>query len=219
MNLRKFYIGKAIGFLVVLLIVLIVAMCIDRKENAQPIPVPTLEGQNIPTNFSQLGTLSFPTLNPKGQDIPYLSYVSTSGAPTTTVELSFDAESMCATPTGAVPCMAMSTQFHIPFDGKRAIVEAIDKEARITVRKMRILSAEETGFTPSTGIVYIPWMQAVKLIEECKTKRLMQAHSLSVMMTLSDNTMVHSVEPMIDDVFQITQRSVKKCGNISIGTE
>ena len=94
-----------------------------------------------PTNFVQTGVLVFPKSG-MGQDAPYLSYRSSPGAPETVVELTLNAESLCITPTGSLPCMAMSVQYHLPFGGKRAKVEAVEKETVIIVRTLRILDDE-----------------------------------------------------------------------------
>ena len=171
-----------------------------------------------PTNFVQIGTVIFPKKN-NGQDVPYLSYRSSPAAPETVVELTLDGESVCATPSGSLPCMAMSVQYRLPFEGKRATVEAIEREARITVRKLRILAPEDEGRVPAAGLIYVPWMQAVQLMENCEPTLIVQTHDSNVSLTLKNGSTVVAVEPVIDEVFKVVQRISAVCGNLPIATE
>lgn len=171
------------------------------------------------TNFVQEGILEFPRANEQGQDTPYLSYVSSTGAPTTTIELPISEKTVCATRTGALPCMAMSVQYSVAFGGKRAVVEGIEKEARLDVRVIRVIDEEAPVLVPGPGVTYIPWAQAVALIESCEPTMIVQAHNLNVNLTLPDERVVTAIEPVIDEVFRVVDRTRDVCGTIPLATE
>jgi hypothetical protein len=168
------------------------------------------------TNFVKVGTLVFPNAQPTGQDTIYFSYPNP-GGPTTTLELTLDEQSICASPSGALPCIAMSVQYHMVFANKRASVEAIEKEARVVVRKLTVLGKEGPDVVPGPGIVYIPWMQAVRMIEACEPTMVLQTHSRNVHLTLKDGRELVAVEPVIDELFKVTQRA--GCADLPIATE
>ncbi len=191
---------------------------IYQFSNRQKSVIPTISTEE-PTNFSKLGFLSFPTAKDRGQDTIYFSYVSSLGAPTTTMELSLDSQSVCAGRTGALPCMAMSIQFSLAFSGKKAIVEGIDKGARLTVRNLRVLDELSTDFVPEIGRVYIPWMQARNMMAQCQISKVMQAHTLDIKMITKDNQTLYALEPVLDEVFKTLQEYEPTCGPVILGTE
>ncbi|MHB1330769.1 MAG: hypothetical protein ACYCY6_02265 [Minisyncoccota bacterium] len=96
-------------------------------------------------NFIQEGYLNFDSTGNR-QDTPYLLYKTDLLAPTTTVKLIIDESSMCVTVNGSIPCYAMSILWHIPFGGKRALVEAYDSDGEIRVMALRIM--DESGNVP-----------------------------------------------------------------------
>jgi hypothetical protein len=177
---------------------------------------PVTEATYEPTNFVKVGTLVFPNAQPTGQDTMYLSYPNP-GGPITTIELTLDEQSICASPSGALPCIAMSVQYHMVFANKLASVEAIEKEARVVVRKLTVLRDKDPGVVPGPGLVYIPWMQAVRLIEACEPTMVLQTHSRNVHLTLKDGRELVAVEPVIDELFKVTERA--GCADLPIATE
>jgi hypothetical protein len=206
---------KLFLLLAIFIVILFIITSIFPLKNT--IPQEVLQGK--PTNFVQVGVLTFPEVNQVGQSAPYLSYVSSTNAPTITIKLLLDAESVCASSAGALPCMAMSVDFRTAFGGKRAIVEGIEKEDELLVRKLRVLEDGDPGLAPGPGLIYIPWPQAVELIKKCIPTMVMQTHSLNVSLTLPDGSVVHSVESTIDEVFEVLNETSGRCGNIPIATE
>ena len=171
-----------------------------------------------PTDFVQVGTLMVDS--PAAQQGTIQFAYGEPGAPTTTKRLVLDELSVCATATGALPCVAMSVTFDAPFDGRRAIVEGIEQpDGAVLARKLRRLEEGESGLPPAPGSVFISWPQAVSLIEGCAVEMAVQAHSLSVSLALKDGRRFVAVEPIIDEVFQVTQRAQPSCGDIVIATE
>jgi heat shock protein HslJ len=127
-----------------LVVLYLIVLAIPKPAPVVESPAVDLSGE--PTNFVQEGVLVFPEPS-QGQGAPYLSYKSSPSAPTTTVKLTLDEQSICGGNNGSLPCMAMSIQFSTAFGGKRAIVEGVEREARITVRRLRILDDGEVGLT------------------------------------------------------------------------
>lgn len=213
MNLRRFFIGRAIGFIIVLAVLALVFWFTGGGEKKVSIS----QVQNIEkTDFSAVGTITFN--NPgQAQGVMYLVYEEP-GAPALTKELVIDAQSICATPTGALPCMAMSVTYDIPFGGKRAVVEGIKDGDKVIVRKLRVLAEGEVGRAPVIGSTLVPWAQALNLIRTCEVDRVGQTHALDVYITLKDGTEIRTVEPYIDEVFYAVSEA-KKCPPIPIATE
>lgn len=203
-------------FLLLLVLAVFVGAAVALSPDKKEPQVNNIEYEA--TNFVQKGTLVFPNKENRGQDTPYLSYVSSPGLPTTTIELPIDEETVCATPTGALPCMAMSVQYSIPFEGKTAVVEAVEKDAKLAVKVIRVIDENSPLLTPGPGVTYIPWARAVQLIQSCQPKMIMQAHNLNVGLTLEGDRVVYAVEPIIDEVFKIVQGTTG-CPNIPLATE
>jgi len=59
----------------------------------------------------------------------------------------------------------------------------------------------------------IEWAHAEYLILNGMVKQVTQLHSLEVTLVLSDGRTVHTVEPVIDEVFRVIDR----CGDLCIG--
>lgn len=178
---------------------------------------PPFEISGQPTDFSRSGTIVVDTSGP-GQATMKLVYEEP-GKPALTANLELDGLSVCATSSGALPCMAMSVTFDVPFHGKRAIVQGIRNDGAVLVRKLQRLEEGQTGLVPAPGAIFIPWVQAVQLFERCQVKAAIQAHSLDIFLTLKDDRSVVAIEPTIDEVFSITDRTRSVCGDISLGTE
>lgn len=170
-----------------------------------------------PTDFAQIGIITAPS-PASGQAEMSFSYLE-NGATTTRV-LALDALSVCAAPNGAVPCMAMSVTFDLPFNGKRALIEGNNMgTSSILVRKLAVVPAGSLEYTPETGARFISWPNAITLIKACDASMVMQTHALDVFITRSDGTRVRTVEPVIDEIFAVTEEASRRCGAIPIATE
>jgi hypothetical protein len=170
-----------------------------------------------PTDTVLVGTLDFAkpgTVNAE----PRILHQAGMGIDLET-ELVLDEHSVCAAPNGAAPCMAMSVTLDVPFDGKRAVVEGNLQDGRLLVRKLRALEAGEEPRPHSPGTTYVSWPHAVRLIEACQPSFVGQSHALDVDMTLKDGRRVRAVEPTIDEVFRVVERTRDACGQIPVATE
>lgn len=170
-----------------------------------------------PTNFAEVGTLVFNNPGLK-QNTPYLVYEKP-GSPALTKEIVFDPLSICMANSGATPCIAMNVTLDVPFGGKQVVIEGVAQGDVVLLRKMRIVDAGEVPRIPQTGSIFISWQKAVELIEQCKIEMIMQTHALDVYLNLRDGTRVRAVEPLIDEVFKITERAQVRCGSIPSATE
>lgn len=183
-------------------------------EDRTPTPMDT---GAVATDYVAYGTIEF-----RGESIhggtPFL--ITESAAATTSVQLLLDAESICAAPNGALPCMAMSVTLDMPYGGKNAVVEGIRQpDGSVLVRRMRALGEGEEPRLPEVGVVFTPWVQAVQHLENCNVEMAMQTHALDVHLTLKDGTRIHAVEPVIDEVFAVLDRTRENCGTIPVATE
>jgi hypothetical protein len=170
-----------------------------------------------PTDFVAYGTIEFEGENMHG-GTPRL-IIETESA-TTSLALLLDTESICAAPNGALPCMAMSVTLDVPFDGKTAIVEGIlQDDGRVLVRRMRALTEGEEPMLPEAGAVFTPWVHALAQLESCNVEMAMQTHALDVYLTLKDGTRIHTIEPVIDEIFAVLDRTRATCGTIPVATE
>ncbi len=196
--------------------------CVDgtwvRHGNpASPAPDGPCGTENEPTNFARTGVVVFnnPGLKP---NVPYL-ISEAPGQPALMTELVFDPLSACTATNGSAPCIAMSASPDIAFGGKRALVEGIERSGTVLVRTLRIAGDEELLLAPRPGSVFISWPQAVVLIQQCNVSGVMQTHGLDVYLTLKDGRRLRAVEPVIDTVFDIVDRSQVMCGSITLATE
>jgi hypothetical protein len=73
---------------------------------------------------------------------------------------------------------------------------------------------------PGTGqYETITWEEATNLILEGNVSQVTQLHNLTVFLTLKDGTMLETVEPAIDDVFNVIDQCGDPCSDIVIATE
>lgn len=196
--------------------------CVDgawvRHGNpASPMPDAPCGTENEPTNFVRMGVVVFnnPGLEP---EMPYLIYEAP-GQPALTVKLIFDPLSACMAANGATQCIAMSASPDMIFGGKRALVEGVEQNGAVLVRKLHIAPSEEPLLAPQAGSTFISWPYAVVLIEQCAVSGIMQTHALDVYLTMQDGRRLRAVEPTIDAVFSVADRSRTACGNITLATE
>jgi hypothetical protein len=123
---------KQIVAIIVLTVILVLLLPYVKKSETPAIE----ESQEI--NFVQEGVLTF---EPTGaQDKPYFNYKSSPEAPTTTMEILIDETTICASPTGSLPCMALSSLYSNFFGERRVRLEAVEKEARVTAKSLTILN-------------------------------------------------------------------------------
>lgn len=161
-----------------------------------------------PTNYIAFGTMEYPDA-PRG--ISSATLLLENG---TRLELAFDEVSVCATSNGATPCMGMSIA--APFGGQRMVLEGIQRNSEILVRKLTLSNAV---YLPEPGAVYIAWPLAVSLIQECEAKSISQSRSLNVTLTLESGDRVVGVEPSIDLVVYMARQAKAACGTIPVSTE
>lgn len=171
-------------------------------------------GVSEPTNFVKVGTLRFP---PTGQAQGAFEY-DDDGA-RIAKKIAMDEWSVCASGEGAAPCMAMSVSFHLPFDGKAAIVEGTLEGDTILVRKLRAAREGEELHAFEPGTMFISWFHAIELLKACQVTMAMQTHALDVYLDLKDGRKVRAVEPRIDELFPIIDQTRARCGTFPVGTE
>jgi hypothetical protein len=68
-------------------------------------------------------------------------------------------------------------------------------------------------------ITAVTWRRAVALVSTCKAKRVEQAHSRTVTVSLRNGRSVYTVEPRIDAIIPVVNRATKTCGPIVFATE
>lgn len=209
-----YWIGPA-----VLLVALILATGKSGVDEEQA-PPQTLR----PTDFAAVGTIA--ALSPvSSQTIMQISYPE-NGAIVTT-ELRLDELSVCGGTGGALPCIAISANWDLPFGGKRVLVEGVREGGGVLLRKLWVLGENDLLYQDISGIilpenpgdVFVAWPEAVRIIENCGAKMIIQTHQLDVYVTLADGNKLRAVEPVIDEVFRITNSAMEKCGSFPIATE
>jgi len=65
----------------------------------------------------------------------------------------------------------------------------------------------------------VSWVEATKLLQDCKVKGTMQSHNLDVFLRLKDGSGVQAKEPEIDRISKELLAVREKCGDILSGTE
>jgi hypothetical protein len=165
-----------------------------------------------PTNFSKIGNLvqDSPGLKP---GVPYLLYEEP-GQPALSVELEFDDLSSFVSQGQSF----IITKLQASQQGQRVALEGIEKDGQVLVRKIQEVT-EETTITNETGSLFIFWSEAIRLMDQCQVKKIMQTHALDVYLTLKTGEKLRAVEPGIDDVFAIYKLMQDRCGKIPLGTE
>ncbi|MBP9732678.1 MAG: hypothetical protein KBD29_04455 [Candidatus Magasanikbacteria bacterium] len=165
-----------------------------------------------PTDFVEIGTLKFPPVD-SGQSTG--TFVYEENGVTVTSSLILDEWSICQ----SILCMAMSVTFDMPFNNKRALVEGNKDADGIRVKKIRVLEAGEMERAHESGDRFIAWIQAIRLFESCDVRMATQTHALDVYLHLSDGQEVRAVEPGIDEMFVVINRTRETCGTFPVATE
>lgn len=65
----------------------------------------------------------------------------------------------------------------------------------------------------------VSWERAQNLLSEGKVVQVTQLHNLTVFLTLEDGSMVQTMEPNIDDVFDVIEQCGEACADIAVATE
>lgn len=65
----------------------------------------------------------------------------------------------------------------------------------------------------------VSWEEAQNLIQEGQVAQVTQLHNLTVFLTLEDGRMVQTIEPNIDDVFEVIEQCGDACADILVATE
>jgi hypothetical protein len=69
------------------------------------------------------------------------------------------------------------------------------------------------------GREQIEWEEAKNLILNGEVTEVFQLHSLEVILTLEDGTTVVTIEPNIDDVFDVLEECGEVCADVTVATE
>lgn len=182
--------------------------------NPQPIRQQiTIAGE--PTNFLKLGRVEFKNPGQVNSEVNF-TYEGP-GKIQITKPIVFDELSFCVMPEGSRGCQEFNVTVDQPFNGKRVLLEGIEKDDTILVRKMRRLEVGDQPLLYSPGRIFVSWEKARQLIESCSISMVMQTHSLDVRLTLRDSREVVTVSPVIDDVFPIVQAA--GCPDVGVATE
>ena len=174
-----------------------------------------IDGETI--TFAKAGaiTVNNPGLKP---GVPYLVYEEP-GKPAVTQQLVINEMSVCVSGTGSLPCVAMSVSPDVAFHGKQAVVEGIIDGDVVAVRVLRIFGENDLRFVPEPGRLFISWADAQTLIRKCNVRQVSQAHSLAIYLERKDGKEFYTIEPMIDDIFEVVQENSVACGDIIMATE
>lgn|GEM_PF-1289581 len=65
----------------------------------------------------------------------------------------------------------------------------------------------------------VSWEEALSLLNSGNVKMVGQAHSLEVTFTLKDGSIVHTMEPKIDVIFDEVKKCGETCKGIPLATE
>lgn len=65
----------------------------------------------------------------------------------------------------------------------------------------------------------VDWPTAITLLQTGQVEQAMQAHNLTVTLTLKDGQQVTTIEPVIDAIFDEIQSCGAPCSNIILATE
>jgi len=87
-----------------------------------------------------------------------------------------------------------------------------------------VLPSPTTGAYPEPseevpGREQIGWEEAKNLILNGEVTEVFQLHSLEVILTLEDGTQVVTIEPSIDDVFDVLEECGEVCDDVVVATE
>ena len=77
----------------------------------------------------------------------------------------------------------------------------------------------EPGYPAPGEAEMISWEEAQSLILEGQVTQVTQLHNLSVYLKLQDGSTVQTIEPNIDDVFDVIEQCGDPCADIAIATE
>lgn len=69
------------------------------------------------------------------------------------------------------------------------------------------------------GEATIPWEQAADLIRNGLVEAVFQTHALDVTLELKDGRSLTTIEPQIDDVFQVIDECGEPCSDMVLATE
>ena len=177
---------------------------------------PTPARNTDQADFAAIGIVR--VQNPGTREVaPFLTYGGTAGS-TTTVELVFDALSMCSAEMEATPCVYLSANFDQVFQDRQVIAEGNRMEEGIVlVRKLRLIGAGEPFIPPKTGDVFVFWYEIGQLAETCAVRSITQTQALDVYVTLRRGGQTYrSVEPYADDIVRLTERAQAKCGSVAV---
>ena len=83
-----------------------------------------------------------------------------------------------------------------------------------------LLSGCEVFQTDSTSYPSeVDWGTAVEILNTGQVEMVAQLHSLEVTLTMKDGSQIHTVEPVIDAIFQEVHKCGRPCSQIVLATE
>ena len=107
----------------------------------------------------------------------------------------------------AESCAAVTTP------GYRILMEADDEKYAARTDQ----DGTVVRFEPQSGTVV--WEEAVALILAGRVTQVVQTHALTVILYLEDGSIMTTIEPAIDDVFDVISRCGDVCGEMILATE
>ena len=65
----------------------------------------------------------------------------------------------------------------------------------------------------------VDWETAIKILNSGDVEMVAQLHSLDVYITLKDGSEIHTIEPVIDAIFEAVDQCGRPCNQIILATE
>ncbi len=98
----------------------------------------------------------------------------------------------------------------------------MSRKALSTASLVFLLSLVLAACAPATATPYpseVSWEQAIELLYSGKVATVVQAHSLDITIIMDDGSMIHTVEPSIDEIFRVIEQCGEPCRDIAQATE
>ncbi len=148
--------------------------------------------------------------------------------------LVFDGQSYCVTgmpasnctSTGAGTCAATLTSAvctaadQQQMSGKRAsVLGTTNTDGSVTVREFVLLVGRDPAPTVTTGVRFVTWEDAQRLITSCAVRSIGEGRTLGVRLLTKDGSLVFTVEPLADTVVHARNAASGDCGAVPISKE
>ncbi len=167
-----------------------------------------------PTNFAESGRLRLATSTERAYSFEFI--YAPAGKATTTQPLIFDVQSLCSASNGTLPCMAMSATYDLAFGSRQLVIEGVQDEKGVTIRRLRAYEPGEPITIPRIGLFYVDWPQVVSAFESCDVKSVMTHLDNTVELFFWGNDRVWiSLQPLQGDLERTLDRVGDSCSPIS----